>query len=968
MTSPKLRVDERVILHLSDYQKFRDEWEVPFQMSQEGIGGHLKMRLNNVSRTISVLRTESIIEQDIRHVKGKKRRVKVFFLSDKGLDISKKLTHDLLQTKALVKYEEVTLSLTLSEVKETWRKKTGRTPNLLEILNELKENDFLNLDEMDTSIKERKEKRTLFLPTVKTQSYFFGREEELDSIVNVFSQGASTVVIKGIAGIGKTSLALQVVDSLKSELNIFWYDLNKWTTLHGLFVELGGFLKESGDKKLSKNLERSESFDISRCLNILSNSLERGGYLLIFDDLHNANSEIYPLFSFLKDVYPHAKGKGGLLMMGREDIPFYTPRDEKVSKSVRIIDLEGLNASQAKEMLNYLSQRGIEAKRSKSIIKACQGHPLFLELLAASKGSPISKDINKFISTEVFQGLEEEEKNVLALICTFRSTFSSGAVSGVVDGADILNSLVSKSLVKEDLYGGYGVNNAIRDFFVKRLDERDRREQLASVYYASILNRMFSKGTLPEPLRGKEFIDMLGVLTDGINILITDMDVDYFEGRTQELLVEMCFHGVRGPGLEVILENMYPIGEYLLENDNTGLKEVLYEVALSKEHPIVRSQIMALRAEIEEYRNNWPGALELYRDAIEHGDQAEVNKDFLAYLHRRMAFSLRKTKDFDMTISTHDEAIKLYKKLGQKEDVAKELVQMAITYRINGDIKHSKDCYKKAQELFQELNEAEGLLVCEYNLARLSQTQGSAKEFQTHLNKAKKLAKSKTDKARLGVLEGEVLWESDPGRARSLIRDAAQTYFQMGDPKGAVRCLQRLALQEMDKGEYEDALKDLSRCQEYGKGEKPSILKTILRKPVGEPVDTATQMEIQRDLASARMSIGDDDGFISEQKGYIGLINEILREKETPIDAESIFQQVIKLYFELITGKVQLGLVIKKKDKSAALKIYKEAQHDLKHIQFLGISHPSYGIHQDLDKLGDIIEHNIAKVSNPKKK
>ncbi|NIP34323.1 MAG: AAA family ATPase, partial [Thermoplasmata archaeon] len=73
---------------------------------------------------------------------------------------------------------------------------------------------------------------------------FHGREEELDLLRDMVA-GRRFVVVHGIAGIGKTTLAVRLLEDLRKETNVLWVTLHSWDTLSGVFNQLAGFLADA---------------------------------------------------------------------------------------------------------------------------------------------------------------------------------------------------------------------------------------------------------------------------------------------------------------------------------------------------------------------------------------------------------------------------------------------------------------------------------------------------------------------------------------------------------------------------------------------------------------------------------------------------------------------------------------------------------------------------------------------------
>ena len=71
-----LPVEKKILVHLSGYSKYSDAWEVPSQLSQEGMAERFNLLLNNVSRAMSSLKDDGLVSEELKHVRGTKRKRK----------------------------------------------------------------------------------------------------------------------------------------------------------------------------------------------------------------------------------------------------------------------------------------------------------------------------------------------------------------------------------------------------------------------------------------------------------------------------------------------------------------------------------------------------------------------------------------------------------------------------------------------------------------------------------------------------------------------------------------------------------------------------------------------------------------------------------------------------------------------------------------------------------------------------
>src|SRR3972149_8201844 len=80
----ELTVKERVLLHLFDYTKFEDAYDVPPEVTQAGIARAVGIRVHHVTQYVKPLLAEEFLIERTGHVQRHARRRKTYFLTPKG--------------------------------------------------------------------------------------------------------------------------------------------------------------------------------------------------------------------------------------------------------------------------------------------------------------------------------------------------------------------------------------------------------------------------------------------------------------------------------------------------------------------------------------------------------------------------------------------------------------------------------------------------------------------------------------------------------------------------------------------------------------------------------------------------------------------------------------------------------------------------------------------------------------------
>jgi tetratricopeptide (TPR) repeat protein len=86
-----LTVAERIILHLSQQQKFKDSYDVPFDVSQDGIAQALLISRAHAAVELKKLKESGEVHERLAHIKKGKNKRKVYFLTTTGMEKAEKI-------------------------------------------------------------------------------------------------------------------------------------------------------------------------------------------------------------------------------------------------------------------------------------------------------------------------------------------------------------------------------------------------------------------------------------------------------------------------------------------------------------------------------------------------------------------------------------------------------------------------------------------------------------------------------------------------------------------------------------------------------------------------------------------------------------------------------------------------------------------------------------------------------------
>ncbi len=460
----RLTAKERILLHLLDYAKDREAVEVSPSMTQEGIAAAAWVELRHLSQYLRPLLDEELVRERTSHVKGVRQRRKVYSLTEAG-------QHAAYRLRDRVRAEEVRIkdSTGVREVRLTEAlAAAGGRATLLDLVRRSMELGTIDLAALGAAPSGH---FVEWLAGAPQTEHFVGREEEL-SLLTGADAGPRVVVVHGVAGIGKSSVAAKACERLRGTRNLFWHTLRPWDTRTSVLADLGEFLHALGKPALRSVVSRGET---SQALDVLQEDLGGARSFLVFDDAHEASPEVMALFGFLKDAAGRVPDVR-VVFLTRRALAFYDRRDVTLRKLVQEVDLAGLTSE---EILAFLSPEWDAAVGNLGL--RVGGHPLFLQLVRSLGREQVHaeamRNMDRFLEEEVYRDLSEPEREVLRLAALYQVPVPREALlSDPTTTYEVLHSLVNRVLLRRIGTDAFEAHDAIRHFFAGLLTaaERDR--------------------------------------------------------------------------------------------------------------------------------------------------------------------------------------------------------------------------------------------------------------------------------------------------------------------------------------------------------------------------------------------------------------------------------------------------------------------------------------------------------------
>jgi len=433
-------------------------------MTQEGIAQAAWILVPHVTQYVRPLIREELARERTAHVLGGRRKRKVYDLTDTGRREAIRLRTALKAEPVRVRDSQGLREGTVADILQS----VGGGVSILEVARRAVQSGVVDLE----SLAEKPAAvHVQMLSNAPRVEWFVGRQAELGAVTN--PDGPRLFVVRGVAGMGKTTLASKACELLRASRNLFWHRVRPWDTPKSVLAALGDFLATMGKPGLRDVLMRG---DLAQAIQVLQEDLRGSRSFLVFDDVHDAAPELRPLFRILKDIVVEVPDLRALILT-RRAVPFYDRRDVVLQGVVKEIQLGGIDPSEIASVLAGQPE-------SKSLAEACRavgGHPLFLKLVRAAPSPPqpsqIRHDLHEFVQETVYRELGESERQIMKVACLYRVPMPREAfLPGPGLSHDAFLALVDRALISPIGEKGFGVHETIQEFFESVLTPAEKNE------------------------------------------------------------------------------------------------------------------------------------------------------------------------------------------------------------------------------------------------------------------------------------------------------------------------------------------------------------------------------------------------------------------------------------------------------------------------------------------------------------
>ena len=675
--------NERLLLHLWDMDKYRDAAEVPLAASQEGIAQVLQVQVHNASRALSSLQAEGLVADRLTHVRGAPRRRRAYYLTDKGRAAAQAIKADLMKRTVALELDGKVQEMTVEEALRKMSSVAGITPSIASFVDVARANDLIVADSFSPPQPQKPAKELPIAQQGRPKvDAFFGREKELKSIMDALADPkTSAVLLWGMPGIGKSTLASKVFDELAGKTPLFWFSFREWDTETSYLTAFSTFLSSCGrDATASALRKAAHAGDLFMPI---SSDLAGAGLVVFLDDVHKGEKLASTVLPMLLEA-AKSSDSAKIVMIARSVPQFFS----KAARGNASFEIAGLDRDSAWKMAQSL-----DAKEAVRVVSESHGHPLLIRLMARGGAMEARGDVLSFIEREVYSALSGDERRVLELLSVFRHPVKMEALEGLDYPAIV--GLKQRALVIEQ-ESGLWTHDLLREFVSTRLTAFARSELHAGAarYCAGNPGVEWKLETLHHLVEAGDWSSAVVVAIANANELSKE-----FPEETLAMLSRIPL-GTGSPG------------QYA---------EVLF----------IRGQLHEALGREEEALADFEQSLSL----LEEGQSATraIVLEAVAKLNSRIE---RLTE----SLAVHQNALRLYEKSDDRGGQIREWLNIGGVYRKKADWARARDAYNRALALATMEEDRSAQAACLNNLALLDWDEGRLRDAEVRLKESVRLA------------------------------------------------------------------------------------------------------------------------------------------------------------------------------------------------------------------------------------
>ncbi|MFO7792305.1 MAG: BREX system ATP-binding domain-containing protein [Candidatus Saliniplasma sp.] len=940
----------RTFLHLKNYQKYRNQIEVPYQITQPGIADEIDISRGYLTQVINDMREEGLVVEKVRHVQDASRRRKVYFLSPSGLqkeeEIRKSLESELVELKTKDGSKEVRLG--------NIGKHIDKEMGLLDAVISVDSNDVLDLTK-----------------SKKKEDVLVGREKELQILkkeLEKVKEGAnSTIFICGDTGIGKTRLAKELKPYALEQGFKFLSGKSHFETSDpylpfkrafrkhfeemeeipdfGFQLGMAGVKKVKAETKNAFEAQRKASF--FEAAQQLRDFLEDSPLVLFLDDLQWADKASLQLFYYLVMNLTDSR----ILLLAS-----FRPEDIHEDHFLREIRQRLIHERRAKFIeLDPLNKSGTEGL-AKVILNVDEIPTSFVDLLYdISDGNPLY--IKEYLTAFVDEKSIEPTRNEYPM--KESEIQLPHLVQGVIKRK--MDSLPPEALRLLELGSVIGDEIPFELLLsTSRLNELDLLDQIDVLLDTNLWDEGGDGERLYFNHRSVQLAAYRGaplLKRKKLHSIVAENIEDIYQNNLEMQYSNLAYHYERAGKTDEAVSYYMKAGEYAenvyAHEDAIEMYERCLDLLDEKEGHTNRSYILEHLGDVNKILGRYEESRDYYHKCIDYCED-EVD---LPNLYQKIADTWLKQGDFDKTLEfierglsvvgseTHerckllnvkgwanmqagenekalnvfDESRKLADKINSKVDLGESLHNLGTVYIRTGNYKAGLDNLRQAAEIREDAGDKEGLARSLNNLGIIYEDKGDLDKSLEYYQKSLEIQEEigmkdaiATVYINMGILQGI---RGQNQEAEGYFEKSLDMFKRIGDKRGIALSLSNLGNLHIQKGMIERSLELNKRCLGLSKdiGYKRAVAMSL--NYIGESYhflgDLDEAKKFYENSREVCQKMGDKRGLASA----IGNIGDIHRKQGMLPQSLDEYNRCIEIYedigdlFETVHNETRLAEV-----------------------------------------------------------
>ena len=458
--SIRLTVKVRVLFYLLEQTSDAESTSASHALTQEGISEQVGFPRRHFSILVGPLIRDALVSERMAHVPGSRQRRKTYALTWSGRTMALRLVEEFKAESIPVRVNGEVRRVPCARLLDG----SYGTVSITRIAALLEQSGVV-----DPGLLTPPKLLVDMTFDAPRPDRFVGRVGDLDVLTSA-DESPKLVLVRGIAGIGKTWLAAEACRRMRGTRNLFWHRVRPWDTNQSLLIHLGEFLAALGKPALRAVLMRGLD---GRVAEVLQHDLQGSNAFVVVDDAHLASEEAMTFFRILKEALGSASGVR-VVVSTRRELPFYDRRDVVLGGLVRELDLGSLEMS---DVVSFLSADGGPILSSPFRSRVL-GHPLLLELYRAHRLSPeeAAGDVRRFVEEVIYTELLPAERGMMGLASLYEVPVPHEALFADSEWSnDTALSLRNRCLLRSIGDGRFEVHDTIREIFLSLLAPTARR-------------------------------------------------------------------------------------------------------------------------------------------------------------------------------------------------------------------------------------------------------------------------------------------------------------------------------------------------------------------------------------------------------------------------------------------------------------------------------------------------------------